>query len=35
MNGFFFGLGYSARAAIDELRADRPEAHRFAGTTRS
>jgi nucleoside-diphosphate-sugar epimerase len=35
MNGFFFGLGYSARAAIEELRADGPDAHRFAGTTRS
>jgi nucleoside-diphosphate-sugar epimerase len=35
MNGFFFGLGYSARAAIAELRADGPAAHRFAGTTRS
>jgi nucleoside-diphosphate-sugar epimerase len=35
MHGFFFGLGYSARASIDALRADGGGSHRFSGTTRS
>lgn len=35
MHGFFFGLGYSARASIDALREDGGKAHRFSGTTRS
>lgn len=34
MNVFVFGLGFSARAIVAEIRARHPEA-RFAGTTRS
>ncbi|HEY4201402.1 MAG TPA: SDR family oxidoreductase [Devosiaceae bacterium] len=35
MNGFFFGLGYSAQATIDALRADETGGLTLAGTSRS
>jgi nucleoside-diphosphate-sugar epimerase len=35
MNGFFFGLGYSARASITAFRAGGEENQHFSGTTRA